>query len=161
MSLPHMQRPRLASLMTCYGSGHGDCVRSKAALLICCRPQSQALHSTSPGWRFKRGIWERRGRKHATYQHWAEPYRSSQTDTRGPVHRGVMLNMRRREPAGAMCTFPWTMPMRQATSLIKTTPRWLWSQTQRHALPNKGKSLSCCIKLEQKNLQHYRNTQGH
>lgn len=70
--------PRLASLMTHSGSWDGDCVRSKAALLICCWPQSQSLRSTSPGWRFKWGIWEWRGRKHATYQHWAEPYRGPQ-----------------------------------------------------------------------------------
>lgn len=79
---PTHARPRLASLMTCYGSRDGDCVRSKAALLICCWPQSQALRSTSPRWRFKRGIWEPRGRKHATYQHRAEPYQGSQRDAR-------------------------------------------------------------------------------
>lgn len=49
--------------MICYGSRDGDCVRSKAALLICCWPQSQALHSTSRGCSFKRGIWEQKGRK--------------------------------------------------------------------------------------------------
>lgn len=63
--------------MTCSGTWDGDCVSSKAVLLICCWPQSQALCSTSPGWCLKRGIWDLRGRHHATYRRWAEPYQGS------------------------------------------------------------------------------------
>lgn len=46
---------RLLPLMTCYGSWDGNCVSSKAVLLICCWPQSQALCSASPGRRFNLG----------------------------------------------------------------------------------------------------------
>lgn len=143
---PTHAQPRLASLMTCYGSWDGDCVRSKAALLICCWPQSQALRSTSPGWRFKRGIWERRGNA---------PHTSAE-QSHIEAHKGTPETSIPR--CDAESEMPWVcrglvhVPMKwRATSLFQNNSPV--TAVRRHkgsyALPNKGKTLSCCIKVIQ------------
>ena len=49
-----------------------------------------------------------------------------------------MSNLKRREPEGSMCTFPWTRLKWRDTSLMKTSPR----DCRHCARLNKGKCLS-------------------